>query len=157
MINRTDYCYFAERALDGMTDIVARLGDDLANRRPALPHANTPYALLNHCLGVISYWVGALVAGRPTPRDRAAEFTAAGPVAPLLARATATKAQFRADVHACAPDQPLRAIPDADFLGPARDLNQGGALLHVYEELAQHHGQLEILRDCLLAGVIADV
>ncbi len=42
------------------------------------------------------------------------------------------------------------------FLGPARELDQGGALFHVYEELAQHHGQMEIIRDCILAGVPAN-
>jgi len=29
-------------------------------------------------------------------------------------------------------------------------LSQAGVLLHVLEELAQHHGQLEVLRDVLL-------
>jgi hypothetical protein len=28
---------------------------------------------------------------------------------------------------------------------------QGGALLHIYEELAQHRGQMEITRDLLWA------
>jgi hypothetical protein len=40
-----------------------------------------------------------------------------------------------------------------DFLGPDEEgLRQDGVLLHVLEELAQHHGQLQVLRDVLLAA-----
>lgn len=152
LITDDDYLYFADRALDGMTGIVAGLGDELANTRPALLGANSPYALLTHCLGVVSYWAGALVAGRAVDRDRDAEFGSAGPVRPLLDRAAAVRAQLAEDVRCAEPDAPLRAAPPAAFLGPDRELTQGAALLHVYEELAQHHGQMEILRDALLAG-----
>src|SRR5687767_9258056 len=43
MITRRQYLYFATRALDGMAGIVAELGDDLANRKPPFPGANSPY------------------------------------------------------------------------------------------------------------------
>ena len=152
MITDDDYLYFAHRALDGMVDIVDGLGDDLANTRPPLPGANSPYALLTHCLGVVSYWAGALVAGREVLRDREAEFTSAGPVGPLLAEAAAVRARLVDDVQAADPASPLRATPPPDYLGPDRRLTQGAALLHVYEELAQHHGQMEVLRDALLTG-----
>ncbi|GAA2615387.1 DinB family protein [Paractinoplanes durhamensis] len=151
VISRDDYLYFAGRALDGMAGIVAELGDDLANVRP-LPGANSAYALLTHCLGVVGYWAGALVSGREVTRDRAAEFTASGPVAPLLARVEAAREQLAADVLAADPDAPLHAVPVSSFQGPARGLTRGGALFHVYEELAQHHGQMEILRDAIRAG-----
>jgi Protein of unknown function (DUF664) len=151
VITKEQYLYFTGRALGGMTEIVAGLGDDLANRKPALDGANSPYALLNHCLGVASYWAGSLVAGRAVPRDRAGEFTASGPVGPLLAQAQVVAAQLAGDVAAAEPRMPLHGNPRADFQGPDRDLDQGAALLHVYEELAQHHGQMQILRDVLLA------
>jgi hypothetical protein len=152
LITDDDYLYFTGRALDGMIDIVDGLGDDLANRRPPLHGANTPYALLTHCLGVVSYWAGTLVAGREVVRDRDGEFTSAGPVRPLLDEAAAVRARFAEDVRAAVPDARLRATPPPDFLGPDRELTQGAVLLHVYEELAQHHGQMEVLRDALLAG-----
>jgi len=41
-----------------------------------------------------------------------------------------------------------------EFLGPARALTQGAALQHVFEELAQHHGQMESIRDVLAASVV---
>ncbi|WP_326641699.1 DinB family protein [Nonomuraea fuscirosea] len=152
MITEDDYLYYVDRALDGMAAIVAGLGDRLANTRPPLPGANTPYALLTHCLGVTSYWAGELVAGREVARDRDAEFAGAGPVGPLLEDVAAVRARLAADVRAAVPAAGLRGTPPPSFLGPDRELTQGAALLHVYEELAQHHGQMEILRDAILAG-----
>ncbi|GAA5049544.1 hypothetical protein HNP84_004252 [Thermocatellispora tengchongensis] len=156
MITDDDYLYYAGRALDGMAAIVAGLGDDLANVRPPLPGANSPYALLTHCLGVVSYWAGHLVAGRGIARDRDAEFTAAGPVGPLLEEVAAARARLAEDVRAADPAARLRGTPSPAFLGPDRELTQGSALMHVYEELAQHHGQMEILRDAILAGQRAE-
>ncbi|GAB7042209.1 MULTISPECIES: DinB family protein [Catenuloplanes] len=153
MISTDDYLYFAGRALGGMSAIVAELGDELANTTPPLPGANSPFALLTHCVGVADYWSGALVAGRAVPRDRDAEFTATGPVAPLLAEVRALRDRLAADVAGLTGDAPLRGTPPAAYAGPPRTLTRGGALLHVLEELAQHHGQMEILRDALRSGV----
>lgn len=157
MIDRADYLYFAERALDGMTGIVVELGDDLANRRPPLPGANSPYALLMHCLGVVDFWSGHLVGGRVVDRDRQAEFLATGSVASLAARVADAKTRLSQDVSTAAPSAPVRARPPAEFLGPPRDHTQGSALQHAYEELAQHHGQMEIIRDVILAGQRGDL
>jgi hypothetical protein len=152
LITDDDYLYFACRALDGMTGIVAGLGDELANERPPIPGVNSPYALLTHCLGVASFWAGALVAGRAVVRDRDSEFTSVGPVGPLLDQAAVVRTQLAQDVRAAVPSERLRGIPSADLRGPDRELTQGAALLHVYEELTQHHGQMQIVRDAILAG-----
>lgn len=151
-VSDEDYLYFVGRALDGMSAIVRELGDADAVRRPELPGANSPYGLLTHCLGVVEYWAGRLVAGRSIVRDRTGEFGAAGPVDELVARVAAVFAQLRLDVAGSASSAPLVHAPDAWAQGPDRSLNQGSALLHVYEELAQHHGQMQILRDALTAG-----
>jgi hypothetical protein len=134
VITREQYLDFFANALNGMADIVAELGDDLANRRLPLPGANTPYAVLHHSIGAIGYWVGEVVLGRPAHRDRDAEFTASGPVAPLLERVRATIDQLGQDV--------AKAREDVD---------SAGALLHVYTDVVQHHGQLQIMRDALVA------
>jgi len=57
--------------------------------------------------------------------------------------------RFRADLARCDPAAAPRNPADSAFLGPDRELTQNGVLLHVLEELAQHHGQLEVLRDTL--------
>jgi Protein of unknown function (DUF664) len=150
-MNTDEYLYFAGNALDGMCRIAVELGDDLANRRPQIPGANTPYALVIHCLGVANYWVGALVAGRQVRRDRDAEFVAGGPVAQLGPLVERGKAQLAADVATAVDAAPLRAQPAGGYEGPPQPLTQGGVLLHVLEELCQHHGQMEIIRDALRA------
>ena len=149
MVSDEEYLYFVDRALDGMAAILVELGDAAANVAPDLPGANSSYAIVTHCLGVLEYWAGHLVAGRPVQRDRPAEFTASGAVAALVARVEAAKRQLRADVGHAEPAAPLRHDPPADYLATRAELTQGGALLHVYEELAQHHGQLEITRDVI--------
>lgn len=149
MLTREDYLYFADRAVNGMAEIVAELGDEGANTR-AYPGANTPYALLHHCLAVIETWSGGFVRGRPIQRDRASEFTASGQVDNLVARCAQSLDRLRADVHAATPQAPLLRQPPSEFQGPARDLTQGAALQHIFEELAQHHGQMETLRDVLV-------
>lgn len=133
-----------------MADIVAGLGDDVANRRPALPGANSPYVILRHCLGVMEFWGGQVVAGRAVERDRAAEFRASGPVDGLIKAAQTAKITFRADAATAAPDAPTRGEHGRWKGDELETLTQGGALLHVLEELTQHLGQLELTRDILL-------
>src|SRR5260370_42036554 len=55
---------YVDRTVDQMAGTVGGLGDDLANRRPALPGANSPYAILRHCLGVMEVCGGQGNAGR---------------------------------------------------------------------------------------------
>jgi Protein of unknown function (DUF664) len=143
---------FADQAVDKLTALVSELGDELANARPDLPGANSPYVILRHCLGVMEFWGGRMVAGRAVHRDRAAEFTASGPVAGLVTAAQRAKGQFRADARSADPAAPPRGERperDADWLEMR---SQGHALLHVIEELYQHLGQAELTRDLLLAG-----
>ncbi|MGH3343042.1 MAG: DinB family protein [Carbonactinosporaceae bacterium] len=152
MISTDDYLHLADRALDGMVDIVVDLGDERANRRPPLPGANPPYAILVHCLGVMDYWAGQLVAGRRVERDREAEFAAAGPVSELPDLVAAARLRLRDDLRHGDPDAPLRDEPPARYADSPIGRRRGAALLHVLEELAQHHGQLEITRDLLLGA-----
>ncbi len=152
MISTEDLLWFVDDALDGMIAIVTELGDDLANRRPDLPGANSPYVILHHCLGVMEYWGGHVVTGRSIERDRDAEFRARGPVDELVARAERARRQFAADLAHLVPGDPPRGpIDDPDDARAPIGRTQGGAAVHVYEELAQHRGQMEGCRDVLLA------
>lgn len=146
-----EYLFFTDRALDGMVRVLEDLGDELVNQRPELPGANSPYVIVNHSLGVLGFWVGRLVAGRPVERDREAEFHATGTVAEIVARVREAQQQLRADVAAADPRAPLREDAPPKYVGTPVGRTQGAALQHAYEELAQHHGQLEITRDVLQA------
>ncbi len=143
---------YVDRAVDAMTGIVVDLGDEAANQRPALPGANSPYVLLRHCLGVMEYWGGHVVAGRQVERDRDAEFRSAGPVAALATMAQEAKGRFRADIAAADPAAPPRGSHPTTGPDELEMTSQGHALLHVLEELCQHLGHLEITRDLLRAS-----
>ncbi len=154
MISVDDFLFYVDATIDSMIGIVTDLGDDLANERPDVEGANSPYAILNHCLGVMNFWAGYVVCGRQLDRDRAAEFTAFGPVKDLVERARDAQAQFRADISDLEPYAAPRGA-----LGPGnehpKNRTQGGALVHVYEELSQHLGQMEVWRDLLVAAAVA--
>lgn len=147
-----DFVYFADRALSGMQAVLGELGDDLANTRPQLRGANTAFGLATHCLGVIDYWAGQVVAGREVHRDRAAEFDAEGGVQALIADLERAKTRLASDLAATDTSAVPLGSPDPAMLGPDRELDRGGVLMHLLEELAQHQGQLQIIRDVLLAS-----
>ena len=165
-IDSQDFLLFMDRALDGMVAILEGLGDELANKEPDLPGANSPYAILFHCLGVTNYWIGTLLGGREVPRDRSAEFKATGSVKDLSERIQGLKVQIRNDLDGFQGTAALTSAPNhspipgdatqrvADDLvqrdDPEHDQwTQGMVLVHTYEELAQHHGQIELTRDIL--------
>ena len=147
MIDKDIYVRFCDEALVAMRDLVVELGDDLANRRPDLPGANSPFAILTHCLGVCGAWASTTNLGQVVPRDRPAEFTATGAVADLAHDTDRLREAFAGWVLASDPAaRPARPGPQDEYA------TQGEVLLHVYEELAQHRGQLEVTRDVLRAA-----
>jgi len=72
--------------------------------------------------------------------------------AEILAAVQAAKREFAADLAAAEPAAALRRPPLASTWDGPRLPTQGHALLHILEELAQHHGQAELTRDLLLAS-----
>jgi hypothetical protein len=146
-----DVLYYADHSLEEMAGILRLLGDDLANARLDLPGANSPFAIVTHCLGVLEFWAGAMIAGRVIVRDRDAEFTASGAVDDLASRVARARRQLAVDLDALEPlARPRRALkaPDADLPFAT---TQGGVVLHILEELQQHLGHLELTRDVLVA------
>jgi hypothetical protein len=143
---------YVDRAVEAMADIVGDLGDELANSRPGLPGANSPYVILHHCLGVMEFWGGQVVAGRTVDRDRDAEFRASGPVAGLITAAGQAQRRFRADIVTADPAARPRGGHPTTRPDELELSTQGHALLHVMEEVCQHLGQMEITRDLLRQG-----
>ena len=149
MISKPDYMQFVDEQMEAMIRMVQELGDDLANRRLKAPGSNSPFVILTHCLGVMEYWGGHVVAGRPSERHRASEFAAEGEVGELVGRARAARAQLLQDVDGAEPSASPRSAVDSDPDMPEITRTQGGALLHVYEELARHRGQMDVTHDLL--------
>ena len=114
-IDSQDFLLFVDRALDGMVAILEELGDELANKEPNLPGANSPYAILFHCLGVTNYWIGTLLGGREVPRDRPAEFKARGSVKELSERIHSLKLQIRSDLDGFKGTAALTSTPNPSY------------------------------------------
>lgn len=146
-----DVEYYVDRALGAMVEILRVLGDELANMNPALPGANSPFQIVTHCIGVMEFWGGARIARRDVRRDRLAEFRATGHVEELVERVDEQKRRFFADLDA------LDGLALPTTAGDPKDAdlpfakNQAGVVLHVFEELYQHLGHLEITRDVLMS------
>jgi hypothetical protein len=152
VFSASDYLWFVDQALDNMTAIVSELGDEDSNRSVGIEGTNSPYVILTHCLGVMEYWGGFYVAGRAVDRDRDAEFLAHGSVSELAKRAVRARHQLEADLLLAQPTAAPRHPPLPEDADLPFGRSQGAVLLHIYEELAQHLGQMEITRDLLRAG-----
>lgn len=150
VITSESYLTFCDDALDGYAAIVRELGDPLVNASVAsLEGSNSAFVLVSHVVGVMGRWGRTVNRGILVPRDRDGEFTATGTVAEALALLESGRARLHEDVGACDVGAPP-VSPPVGRDGTAY-ATQGDVLLHVYEELAQHLGQLEVTRDVLLA------
>ena len=140
---------YARLAFDQMLAVADRLGDERVNERPIAPHVNSVASVVVHCCGVAEFWLGHVGTGRPSHRDRDAEFTTTASVAELHERVAACLAQLDADVDAIEREAPT------DVTGLARLQVAPGdptsLVVHVIEELFQHLGHCEIAADALLA------
>lgn len=146
-----DFIRFCERTIGFHADAVRRLDDQQVNTVPRLPGANSPYRLVTHALAACEWWTGHIVCGRPSARDRDSEFRSAGTVADLVAATEAAVVRLRQLEPELDAATELRhpAHTTAPLLG---EWTVGAALMHTYEELAQHLGHLEITVDLILAG-----
>ena len=150
-ISVDDFELFCRRSFAGVLRVADSLGDELINTPPPIVGGNTPYGLITHILGACEWWVGHMVVGDPSTRIRDDEFTASGSVADLHERVNewlSTLARRRSAIEAATElvETPQTQTP----LG--REWTVGAALIHAYEELAQHLGHLEMTADLLLAG-----
>ena len=150
MITVDEFLGYCDTALEGYAVVCRDLGDDLVNARlDDVPGSNAAYALVAHVVGVMGFWASTVNRGIVVPRDRDAEFRSTGTVEEALALLDAGRTRLHEDARAASPRRPPVNPPsdDPDMV----DATQGAVLLHVYEELAQHLGQLEVTRDVLLA------
>ncbi|MFC7491672.1 MULTISPECIES: DUF664 domain-containing protein [unclassified Knoellia] len=146
-----EYLTFCDRALDGYAACVRELGDVHVNSSlTGIEGSNSAFVLVAHVVGVMGRWGRTVNRGIVVPRDRDAEFTATGTVDEALALLDLGRARLHEDAHAAEPAAAPRNPPaDRDRTAYA---TQGAVLAHVYEELAQHLGQLEVTRDVLLGA-----
>lgn len=146
MITVSDYVLFCNRTLDGMDQVVAQLDHQQLNTKPDLPGANTVFQLVFHSTAACSYWVDHIVCGSSTDRDRDAEFESTGTsedandYTDRLRKLLAERSEKLESINELA-NVPSTQTP----LG--QPWTVGAALIHAYEELAQHLGHAEITAD----------
>lgn len=126
-------------------------GDDLLCRAPDLEGANSVYALVTHCCGVLERWGGEVIAGRSIVRDRSAEFTATGTIGQLEDFVAAQRRRWVDDVAGYDAGAVPRGEAPRDDDDP-EVITQGFVALHVIEELYQHLGHVDLTVDVLLTG-----
>ncbi|WP_020501401.1 DinB family protein [Sciscionella marina] len=148
-VRLADYVRSLDKALNGLVDVVRRLGP-AAHERPDIPGANTAVAVLSHCTGVMRFWGAKVAAGADVSRDREAEFRSDHDAERVIADARAQRDNLVALIESGYAD--CLARPEAAEAMGARlhSVTIGGVLLHILHEVAQHHGQMQITRDLLL-------
>jgi uncharacterized damage-inducible protein DinB len=140
---------YVRLALRQMRALVDRMDDAQLNERPPGPATNSVAVLVTHCHGVCEFWLGHVGLGRPSTRDRDAEFTAVATASELHVLVDAMDAQVADDVRR------LDGGGAGDTNRAGRQLLEGtdesdaALVLHVIEELFQHLGQMELTADAL--------
>jgi uncharacterized damage-inducible protein DinB len=108
------------------------------------PAMNSICVLIVHLTGAERFWIGDIVKGEPSQRNRPAEFTAAGLDNPTLVKRLKDSEGYIKSA--------LENLSLADLDGTRRHPNEGSqvsvshALLHALEHTALHTGQIQDLR-----------
>ncbi len=143
---------YLRHAFAGMNRVLDRLDDERVNVRPEGWGTNSVAGLIVHCCELSPSWFATPGLGREGERDRDGEFAATATVAELRERiavaadlSCALAVEFTAGPTAT--DHPLR-----DFM-PGADRSDGALVLHVFEELFQHLGHMEVTADALTLSV----
>lgn len=135
---------------DEITELIKTMPEDMINTELPIPGSNSPVQILVHCCGMMRRWSSTVNLGTPVPRDRDAEFTIKFPKPEVLVLAEGVRHDFAEDLANTAMQKHPLAIPASR--NPEHWMETcEGVLLHVYEELSQHLGHLEITRDILIS------
>lgn len=146
MIDASDFTYFCERSIDFMAAGLGRLDEHTVNAKPDLPGSNSPAQLVTHALAACEWWTAHIILGDHVDRVRSEEFTTISTIAELVELTETTKARLRllAPQLAQATELAFEPSPTSPL---GTEWTVGLALMHVYEELAQHLGHLDITID----------
>ncbi len=149
-LGENDVVAFIELALDRMMAKASALGPQVSDR-PHLEGSNSVFSLVVHCVGVADWWLDHVIMGRPSARDRDAEFLASGGLADL----ESLVAEFVSRLPDLAAEAALEPQPRSTYLEPATapirtwPWTTASIILHVIEELFQHAGHVDVTADLL--------
>lgn len=132
----------------GMQRVLDRLDDDSVNVKPQPWGTNSVAGLVVHCCELAPSWFETAGLGRPGERDREGEFATVTSVADLRDRIVGARDRLDplVDDFLAGPtalDHELRV-----FL-PGDDRSDAALVVHVFEELFQHLGHMEVTADAV--------
>lgn len=140
--------HYLRHVFAGMEKVLDRVDDTTVNLRPDGWGTNSVAGLVVHCCELAPSWFETPGLGRASERHRESEFTTEATVAELRSRIADSRA--RCERLACdltigptAGDHPFR-----EFL-PGGDRSDAALVIHVFEELFQHLGHMEVTADAL--------
>ena len=139
---------YTAHAFDGMTRVLDRLDDETVNQRPSGWGTNSVAGLVVHCCELAPSWFLAPGLGRDSVRDREAEFTTTATVAELRQRIADTVTQIDSLVGEFV-EGPTATGHDLRAFLPGGDRSDAAIVLHVFEELFQHLGHMEVTAEAL--------
>lgn len=140
--------HYLDHVFDGMEKVLDRVDSDQVNELPGDWSTNTIAGLVVHCCELAPSWFETPGLGRDSERDRESEFTTTASVTDLRARIADSRGRCHLlveefDVGPTALDHEFRA-----FL-PGGDRSDAALVIHVFEELFQHLGHMEVTADAL--------
>jgi uncharacterized protein (DUF952 family) len=135
---------YVENAFEHLLRVAERVGPRLHDR-PVGEGTTSVGALVLHCAELCEFWLGHLALGRPSSRDRDAEFLATPSLEELRARVARARSQAAHDLREVAAGRgghpsELRVFALGD--GSDEDL-----AMYVLKELHQHLGHAELSAD----------
>jgi len=147
-VSRDTVAFYVDVALDDMAKALERFDDSTVNVRPFGEATNSAAVLVVHACAAARFWFEHIGLGRPTDRDRDAEFTATATVAELQALVAETRSAM-VEIISAFDDGPTATEHELRVFSPGGDTSDGSVMLHSLQELFQHLGHLEITADAV--------
>ena len=141
--------YFAEiynrlaKSRTQITEALEGLQDDASDWSPG-PEMNSITAIVTHIVGSERYWVGEVILGEPSHRDREAEFAAKGQSMAQLQELLADSLSYL--------QQALETLDHDDLVAPratpkdGRETTVGWVLALVLHHAGEHLGHIQMTR-----------
>ena len=146
----TSAAAFVRKAFGDLLAVADRVGEPGIGERPVGEDTTAIANLVAHCCGVTEFWFGHVALGRPSDRDRDAEFTSRPSLADLHELVDAATPRAEADLAELGSrlaEHPREHEMRAFF--PEGDTSDHALVLYVLRELYQHLGHAEITADVL--------
>ncbi len=140
--------HWLDLAFSRMDAVLDRLDDDSVNRRPDGWGTNSVAGLVVHCCELAPWWFEVPGLGRDADRDRDAEFAASATIDELRRRIATSRERCAVLVDEFDAGPTATGHAFRGFLAGG-DTSDASLVVHVFEELFQHVGHMDVTADAL--------